>query len=166
LSKETRILGLISDTHGLLRQEAVEALQGSHLILHAGDVGAPEILDTLRSIAPVVAVRGNVDGEKWARALPLTEVIRSVSATIYLLHSLEDLDLNPATAGFEIVVSGHSHKPGQIERDGVLYVNPGSAGPRRFQLPVTVARLDLGVKPWKVAFKVLEDRKRRDPTSL
>jgi putative phosphoesterase len=166
VSKETRILGLISDTHGLLRQEAVQALRGSDLILHAGDVGAPEILDTLRSLAPVVAVRGNVDGEKWARALPLTEVIRSGSATIYMLHILQDLDLNPAIAGFHIVVSGHSHQPGQIEKDGVLYVNPGSAGPRRFQLPVTVARLDLRVRPWKVEFMNLEDRKYRTQMSL
>jgi putative phosphoesterase len=163
LGKEIRVLGLISDTHGLLRQQAVQALRGTDLILHAGDVGAPEVLDTLRSIAPVIAVRGNVDGEKWARALPRTEVIRAGSATIYMLHVLQDLDLNPAIAGFHIVMSGHSHKPGQIEKDGVLYVNPGSAGPKRFQLLVTVARLDLGVRPWKVEFIDLESL---DPESL
>jgi putative phosphoesterase len=152
LDKKTTILGLISDTHGLLRAEAVRALRGSDLILHAGDVGAPEILESLKTIAPVVAVRGNVDTGEWAKALPLTEVIPLGSATIYMLHILEDLDLDPRVAGFPIVVSGHSHKPGQTEKDGVFYINPGSAGPCRFHLPVTVARLDLGVRPWKVEF--------------
>jgi putative phosphoesterase len=152
LGKKTTILGLISDTHGLLREEAVRALRGSDLILHAGDVGAPEILESLKTIAPVVAVRGNVDAGEWAEALPLTEVIPAGSARIYMLHILQDLDLDPAVAGFPIVVSGHSHKPGQTEKDGVLYINPGSAGPCRFYLPVTVARLDLGARPWKVEF--------------
>ena len=149
LGKKATILGLISDTHGLLREEAVRALRGSDLILHAGDVGAPEILEALRSIAPVVAVRGNVDTGEWAQALPLTEVIPAGSAMIYMLHILQDLDLDPAVAGFHIVVSGHSHKPGQAEKDGVLYIDPGSAGPSRFYLPVTVALLDLSVRPWK-----------------
>jgi putative phosphoesterase len=144
------ILGLISDTHGLLREEAMRALRGSDLILHAGDVGAPGILESLETIAPVVAVRGNVDTEAWAEALPWTAVIPAGSAMIYMLHILQDLDLDPAVAGFPIVVSGHSHKPGQTEKDGVLYVNPGSAGPSRFYLPVTVARLDMRVKPWRV----------------
>jgi len=134
----------------LLRAEALRALRGSDLILHAGDVGAPEILETLKTIAPVVAVRGNVDTGEWAKALPLTEVIPAGPAMIYMLHILKDLDLDPAVAGFAIVVSGHTHKPGQTENDGVLYINPGSAGPRRFYLPVTVARLDLSVKPWEV----------------
>ena len=142
-----------------LREEAVRALRGSDLILHAGDVGAPEILEGLRSIAPVVAVRGNVDTGEWAQALPLTEVIPAGSVMIYMLHILQDLDINPAAAGFHIVVSGHSHKPAQTEKDGVLYVNPGSAGPRRFQLPVTVARLDLKVRPWQVEFIDLAGRK-------
>lgn len=128
------------------------ALRGSDLILHAGDVGAPGILETLKTLAPVVAVRGNVDTGGWGQSLPLTEVIQVGSVAIYMLHILQDLDINPAAAGFQIVVSGHSHKPGQTEKDGVLYVNPGSAGPRRFQLPVTVARLDLGAIPWKVEF--------------
>ena len=154
-----KILGLISDTHGLLREEAVRALRGSDLILHAGDVGAPEILDTLKTIAPVVAVRGNVDTDKWAQTLPFTEVIQVGSVMIYMLHILQDLDVNPAAAGFGIVVSGHSHKPGQTEKDGVFYINPGSAGPRRFYLPVTVARLDLEVRPWTVEFIDLEGRK-------
>ncbi len=152
MEKQIRILGLISDTHGLLREEAVRALRGSDLILHAGDVGAPEILDSLRSVAPVIAVRGNVDAGTWAQALPLTEVIEAGTARIYMLHILQDLDTSPTAAGFHIVVSGHSHKPGQTNKGGVLYINPGSAGPRRFQLPVTVARLDLGAKPWRVEF--------------
>ena len=137
----------------------MRALRGSDLILHAGDVGAPEILESLKTIAPVIAVRGNVDTGKWAQALPLTEVIPVGLVRIYMLHIFEDLDLDPAAAGFPIVVSGHSHKPGQTEKDGVLYINPGSAGPCRFHLPVTVARLDLGVKPWKVEFIQLAVRK-------
>ena len=145
-------IGLISDTHGLLREEALRALKGSDLIIHAGDVGNPEIIDTLKTIAPVVAVRGNVDTEPWASALPETEVVEAGGATIYLLHDVHALDLNPAAAGFHIVVSGHSHKPERTERDGVLYINPGSAGPRRFQLPITIARLDLRQTPWKVDF--------------
>jgi putative phosphoesterase len=144
--KATQI-GLISDTHGLLRPEAVEALHGSHLILHAGDVGSPEILAKLRSIAPVVAIRGNVDTEFWANALPKTEVVTAAGVVFYMLHDVEKLDLNPETAGFSIVLSGHSHKAKQEFRGKVLYINPGSAGPRRFTLPITVARLDLKVKP-------------------
>jgi hypothetical protein len=143
---------LISDTHGLLRGEALRALEGSDLIIHAGDVGKLEILDSLKTLAPVFAVRGNVDAEPWASALPETEVIEAGSATIYVLHDVHALDLNPVAAGFHIVVSGHSHKPARTERDGVLYINPGSAGPRRFQLPVTIARLDLSQAPWKVDF--------------
>ena len=152
------MLGLISDTHGLLRAEAVRALRGSDLILHAGDVGASDILDTLRTIAPVVAVRGNVDTDKWGQALRLTQAISAGSTTIYMLHILQDLDINPAAGGFQIVVSGHSHKPSQTVKEGVLYINPGSAGPRRFYLPVTVARLDLMVRPWKVEFIELESQ--------
>jgi putative phosphoesterase len=147
----TRV-GLISDTHGLLRPEAVAALQGSQLIVHAGDVGNPEILESLRGIAPVVAVRGNVDKEEWAQRLPLTAVAEAGAVLIYVLHDVNALDLSPQAAGFQIVASGHSHKQGKMERDGVLYVNPGSAGPRRFQLPVTVARLDLGTTPYAVEF--------------
>ncbi|OLE47857.1 MAG: YfcE family phosphodiesterase [Acidobacteria bacterium 13_1_20CM_3_58_11] len=149
-------IGLISDTHGLLRKEAVEALRGSELIIHAGDVGKPEILDELRSIAQVVVVRGNVDTESWAQGLPETAVAETGAAMIYVLHNVNTLDLNPAAAGFQIVVSGHSHKPGKTEREGVLYVNPGSAGPRRFQLPVTVAHLRLGEIPYDVEFVDLE----------
>ena len=146
------VIGLISDTHGLLREEAVLALRGCELIIHAGDVGKPEIIDVLKAVAPIVVVRGNLDKGSWALGLPATAVIEFHSAMIYVLHSLEDLDLDPAAAGFRVVVSGHSHRPGSEERDGVLYVNPGSAGPRRFRLPVTIARLDLGKSPWKVEF--------------
>ncbi len=147
-----KLIGLISDTHGLLREEAVRALRGSELILHAGDVGAPEILDALRALAPVVAVRGNVDRGDWALRLPTTAVAEAGDAKIYMLHDVHELDLNPVAAGFRMVLSGHSHKFGRSERSGVLYINPGSAGPRRFQLPLTVARLDVGVTPWKIEF--------------
>jgi len=153
----TRI-GLISDTHGLLRKEAQETLRGSELIIHAGDVGKREILEELRKIAPVVAVRGNVDKEPWAKVLPETAVAEAGAVLIYVLHDANALDLNPAASGFRIVVSGHSHKAGKTERDGVLYINPGSAGPPRFQLPVTVARLNLGRIPYEVEFVNLEVR--------
>jgi putative phosphoesterase len=146
------IVGLISDTHGLLREEALRALQGSDLIIHAGDVGKPEILDTLRRIAPVVAVRGNIDQGAWAESLPATAVAEAGPVVLYVLHDVHELDLDPVAAGFHAVVSGHSHKPGCTERSGVLYINPGSAGPRRFNLPVTVARLDLHATPWKIDF--------------
>lgn len=159
MEKPIRHLGLISDTHGLLRKEALDALRGSELILHAGDVGAPEILESLREIAPVVAVRGNNDEGAWAERLPLTEMVEAGGVSIYMLHILDELDLNPRASGFSIVVSGHSHKPGHSVKDGVLFVNPGSAGPRRFQLPVTVARLDLQVRPWRTEFVNVEGKK-------
>ena len=146
------LVGLISDTHGLLRGEALQALRGSHLIIHAGDVGKPEIIDALKSIAPVVAVKGNIDTGSWAQTLPATAVAEAGPATLYVLHDIHELDLDPAAAGFHVVVSGHSHKPDRTERSGVLYINPGSAGPRRFRLPVTIARLNLGQRPWKVDF--------------
>src|SRR6266436_2114521 len=157
MANAVKKIGLISDTHGLLRKEAVEALRGSELIIHAGDVGKLEILEELRKIAPVIAVRGNVDAEPWAQALPETAVAEAGAAMIYVLHDVNALDLNPATSGFHIVVSGHSHKPGKSERDGVLYINPGSAGPRRFRLPVTVARLRLRRMPYEVEFVDLEE---------
>ncbi len=135
------ILGVISDTHGLLRPEAVEALRRSDRILHAGDVGAPEILEALAQLAPVTAVRGNVDTDAWARALPKTEVVEADGVSIYLLHDLGQLDLKPEAAGFRVVVYGHSHQPKIAEKNGLLYFNPGSAGPRRFHLPVSVGRL-------------------------
>jgi putative phosphoesterase len=135
------ILGVISDTHGLLRPEAVQALLGSDRILHAGDIGDPEILKALAQIAPVIAVRGNVDAESWTRSLPETEVVEAAGAPIYMLHDLGRLDLKPEAAGFRAVVYGHSHQPKIEEKNGVLYFNPGSAGPRRFHLPVSVGRL-------------------------
>jgi uncharacterized protein len=146
------LIGLISDTHGLLRPSALRALQGAELIIHAGDVGDAGILDALKKIAPVVVVRGNVDTDPWAEALPITAVAEAGATQIYVLHDVKQLDLNPKTAGFSFVVSGHSHQPGQTERDGVIYINPGSAGPRRFQLPINVARLDLKQRPWKAEF--------------
>ncbi len=156
MANAVKRVGLISDTHGLLRKEAAEALRGSELIIHAGDVGKPEILEGLRKIAPVVAVRGNVDTAEWAEALPETAVTKAAGAMIYVLHDVKALDLNPRAAGFQIVVSGHTHKPGKTEYEGVLYINPGSAGPRRFQLPVSVARLNLGQTPYEVEFVNLE----------
>ena len=146
------ILGIISDTHGLLRPEALAALKGAQAIIHAGDVGDPTILDQLKSIAPVFAVRGNVDTEPWASALPLTEVVQLHNASIYVLHNLKQLDLSPAASNFQIVISGHTHQPDSHWQDGVLYINPGSAGPRRFSLPISLARLDLGKTPWQVEF--------------
>jgi putative phosphoesterase len=146
------IVGLISDTHGLMRPEALAALKGSDLIIHAGDVGRPEIIQELGAVAPVVPVRGNVDTGAWASQLPLTAVVEARSVLIYVLHDLQQLDLDPATAGFKIVVSGHSHQPGRSDRSGVAYLNPGSAGPRRFHLPVTVARLNFLESPWSVEF--------------
>jgi putative phosphoesterase len=136
-------IGVISDTHGLLRPEAVAALQGSDLIIHAGDVGAPDILEALGRIAPVIAVRGNIDTAPWTTALPDTEVVQHEGHSIYVLHDLAALDLNPAAAGFSAVITGHSHVPKIEDRGGVLFLNPGAAGPRRFQLPVTVARISL-----------------------
>ncbi|HEY1341451.1 MAG TPA: metallophosphoesterase family protein [Bryobacteraceae bacterium] len=148
--KKAAVVGMISDTHGLLRPEAIEALAGSDLIIHAGDVGKPEVLNGLEAVAPVVAVRGNIDTEPWASKLPLTAPIRAGSAAIYVIHDVHALGIDPAAEGFQIVVSGHSHKPAQSERNGVLYLNPGAAGPRRFRLPVTLARLHVRRPPWKV----------------
>jgi putative phosphoesterase len=142
-------IGIISDTHGLFRPEAQRALQGVQLILHAGDVGAPEILTQLKLIAPVFAVRGNMDTQPWAQELPLTTVVETSGCHFFVLHNLHDLDLKPQAAGFGAVISGHTHQAGQHYDGGVLYLNPGSAGPRRFQLPVTLALLEITKKPWK-----------------
>jgi putative phosphoesterase len=156
VAKSPTRIGLISDTHGLLRKEALEALRGAELILHAGDVGKAEILETLRKLAPVVAVRGNVDTQEWARSLPATAVAEAGAIRIHVLHDVKQLDLDPVAAGFQIVVSGHSHQPGKNERNGVWYINPGSAGPRRFQLPVTIAFLNVGEVPWSLEFVDLQ----------
>jgi len=134
-------IGVISDTHGLLRLEAVQALRGVERILHAGDIGASEVLKELEMIAPATAVRGNVDLESWARRIPLNEVIEVEGVSIYMLHILGELDLKPEASGFGVVVYGHSHVPKVETKNGVLYFNPGSAGPRRFKLPVTVGKL-------------------------
>jgi putative phosphoesterase len=144
-----RRIGLISDTHGLLRPEAVCALEGVDTVIHAGDIGDPLILEELRHLAPVTAVRGNVDRAGWARALPETAV---VDPGIFVIHNLADLDIDPKAAGFRAIVSGHSHQPGRTDRDGVLYVNPGSAGPRRFRLPVTLATLEIRGGEWTIDF--------------
>src|SRR6202166_3198903 len=154
MSQNPKTIGLISDTHGLLRPQALRALEGSDLIIRAGDVGDLEILETLKTLAPVFAVRGNVDTQPWALALPETEVIETDPASIYVLHDVHALDLDPVAAGFHILVSGHSHKPSRTEHGGVLFLNPGSASPRRFDLPVTVAHLQLDRNPWK--FEVID----------
>ena len=142
--KRAMTIGVISDTHGLLRPEAVEALAGVDHILHAGDVGDAWILERLRAIAPLTAIRGNVDTQGVCAALPATEAVELGGRLFYLVHSLGDLDINPVAAGVAVVVSGHSHRAEVAERGGVLYLNPGSAGPRRFDLAVTVARVEVG----------------------
>jgi putative phosphoesterase len=134
-------IGVISDTHGLLRPEALTALGGCDRIIHAGDIGDPRILTALASIAPLTAIRGNVDHEPWARKIPATNVLEVENVSIYILHNLGELDLRPEAAGFAAVVYGHSHAPKQETKNGVIYFNPGSAGPKRFKLPVSVGRL-------------------------
>ena len=141
------MIGVISDTHGLLRPEALDALRGATHILHAGDVGDIEILDALRSIAPVTAIRGNIDTHGPTAQLPATEAVELEGRLVYMLHSLADLDLKPEAAGIAVVIYGHSHKPSVETRNGVLYLNPGSAGPRRFKLPISVAHLYLDGTP-------------------
>lgn len=137
------MIGLISDTHGLMRPEALAALQGVSQIIHAGDVGSPDVLVALQAIAPVSAIRGNVDHGRWVQGLPATRVVEADGALLYVLHDLGALDLDPAAARFAAVISGHSHQPRIERRNGVFYINPGSAGPRRFRLPVTLALLRL-----------------------
>jgi uncharacterized protein len=136
-------IGLISDTHGLLRPEAVEALSGVQRIIHAGDIGTAEILEKLSAIAPVDAVRGNNDNGPWADRIPLYQALEFAGVSLYVLHDVKEMDIDPEAAGFRVVIAGHSHQPRIQERDGVQYVNPGSAGPRRFSLPVTIAYLEL-----------------------
>jgi putative phosphoesterase len=136
-------VGLISDTHGLLRPEALAFLRGSDFIVHAGDIGDAEVIQALRALAPVTVVRGNNDNSAWAEGIAETEVLQVGDVFIYVLHDLAELDLDPMAAGFQVVVSGHSHHPLVERRDGVLYVNPGSAGPRRFKLPIAVAELQI-----------------------
>lgn len=147
-------IGVISDTHGLLRPQAVEALQGTELILHAGDIGSPEVIENLKDVAPVVAVRGNIDKDAWAKIFPPTALATIGKRRIYILHNIQEIDLDPAGLGYDIVVSGHSHKPSIENKNGVLYLNPGSAGRRRFKLPVTVAKIELSTK--NVAAQIIE----------
>lgn len=135
------LIGVISDTHGLLRQSAIKALEGSDLIIHAGDIGNQEVLESLKTIAPVVAVRGNVDYGTWAHHLKHSEVVDIEALSFYVLHDLSELDLDPKAAGFNAVISGHSHRPSIENKNDVHFLNPGSAGPRRFNLPITVAQL-------------------------
>jgi putative phosphoesterase len=156
-------IGVISDTHGLVRPEALRALRGCDRIVHAGDVGGPEVLDALEAIAPVTAVRGNVDRGAWADALPATEVVEAGPQLLYVLHAVQELEIDPAAGGFAAVISGHSHRPGAEVREGVLYLNPGSAGPRRFTLPVAVARLHVRgarLEPEIVELDVAPPRRR------
>ena len=136
------VIGVISDTHRLLRPSAVAALRGCAAIVHAGDIGRPEVLEGLRALAPVTAVRGNVDLD-WAHDLPDRAEITIAGRRCYVLHSLKDLQLDPREAGFAVVISGHSHVPKIEQREGVLYLNPGSSGPRRFRLPIAVARIEI-----------------------
>jgi uncharacterized protein len=136
-----RRIGLISDTHGLVRPEALSALRGCELIVHAGDIAGPGVLEKLSDLAPVVAIRGNHDKGDWAQGLQTTELINVAGIFIYLIHNLAELDLDPVAAGIQVVVSGHTHVPLVETRNGVLFVNPGSAGPRRFTLPIAVAEL-------------------------
>jgi hypothetical protein len=137
------IVGVISDTHGLLRPEAKEALAGVHHIIHAGDIGSPQVLEELGTLAPVIAVRGNNDKEPWAQSVPEVEAVELNGVLIYTLHDINDLDLDPRAAGFSVVITGHSHRPVITTRDDVLFINPGSAGPRRFNLPVSVGFLEI-----------------------
>jgi putative phosphoesterase len=143
LDQKSILLGVISDTHGLLRPEAVGALRGSDIIIHAGDVGSPELIEELRRVAPTFAVRGNIDRGTWAMELPSTEVVEVGELLFHVLHDISRLDLSPQAAGFAGVVYGHSHQPSIEYRSGVLHLNPGSAGPRRFNLPVTIARVSV-----------------------
>ena len=136
-------IGVISDTHGLLRPEAVKALKNSDLIIHPGDIGKPEVLQSLNSIAPVLAIRGNNDREAWAKTIPDILHLRVNGIGLYIIHDVSHLEIDPATSGFHAVISGHSHKPGIITREHVMFINAGSAGPRRFKLPVAVVRLQI-----------------------
>jgi uncharacterized protein len=141
LTRKQMLVGIISDTHGLIRPEAITALQGSDLIIHAGDIGKPEVIDQLNAIAPTHAVRGNVDTQSWARTLPDTRVVEAGALRLFVLHVRAELVVDPVIAGYAAVIFGHSHKPSTETRNGVLWLNPGSAGPRRFRLPISVARI-------------------------
>jgi putative phosphoesterase len=136
-------VGIISDTHGLLRSQAIKQLAGTDHIIHAGDIGGPEVVEELRRIAPTTAIRGNIDVAEWAKGYPDSELVVLGGRAFYVLHNLKEIKLDPAASGFDVVISGHSHRPKIDTKKGVLYVNPGSAGPRRFKLPVAVATVTL-----------------------
>lgn len=144
------IIGVISDTHGLVRPEALAALKGVELIVHGGDIGKPEVLESLGSIAPVHAIRGNNDRDPWAQKLPDILDLRVNRARFYVIHNVNELAIDPNNAGIRVVVSGHSHKPSVAQRDNVMFLNPGSAGPRRFKLPVTLALVKYSLGDWSV----------------
>jgi putative phosphoesterase len=148
-------IGLISDTHGLVRPEALRALAGVERIIHAGDVGGPEVIEALRSIAPVDVVRGNNDKDPWGAKLPPSLALNFDGVRVHVLHDLKEIDVEPAAAGFRVVVAGHSHKPAVIERDSVLFVNPGSAGQRRFSLPVSIGYLTVNAGTARAEIKSL-----------
>jgi len=136
-------VGIISDTHGLLRTQAIKQLAGTDHIIHAGDIGAPEVIEGLRRIAPTTAIRGNIDVAEWAKGYPYTKLVVLGGRAFYVLHNLKEIKLDPAASGFDVVISGHSHRPKIETKKGVLYLNPGSAGPRRFKLPIALAILGL-----------------------
>ncbi|NIM94787.1 MAG: YfcE family phosphodiesterase [Anaerolineales bacterium] len=149
-------IGVISDTHGILREDVLQALEGSELILHAGDVGKEEILDALEQIAPVKVVRGNMDRESWTRKLPLTQAFEVKGTAIFMIHDLNLLDMDLKAGGFELVVHGHTHKPSIEDIDGVLYLNPGSAGPHRPSNPVSLAQVEVDENGVRACFIFLE----------
>ncbi|MGA7878001.1 MAG: metallophosphoesterase family protein [Desulfoferrobacter sp.] len=153
-SEDPNKIGVISDTHGLLRSAVEKAFKGVELIVHAGDVGKPEVLKALNKIAPVVAVRGNSDWGEWAKTLPAQEIVEIGEVLLYVIHDVHDIDLNPSAAGIRIVISGHSHAPSVVERNGVLFLNPGSAGLRRFKLPVSLALVN--IKGTKVDVELID----------
>jgi putative phosphoesterase len=154
LKTAVNLIGVISDTHNLLRPEAIEALKAVDLIIHAGDICSPSVLEKLKTLAPVVAVRGNNDKGLWAEELPVFEMVQIGTISIYIIHDIKELEINPVAAGFNVVISGHSHKPSVKDDKGVFYLNPGSAGPRRFKLPVSVARIKLDGE--KVDIEIVE----------
>jgi putative phosphoesterase len=163
--KIPHLVGILSDTHGWLRPEAKAALIGCDLIIHAGDVGKPEILSELKAIAPLFVVRGNVDNGEWANQLPLRETLDLGGFTIYVLHNLQELDVDPEVAGFQAVITGHTHKAHEYRKGQVLYLNPGSAGPKRFDYAISVARLHVENKPWRFEIIHLQPgRNHRDAT--
>jgi putative phosphoesterase len=157
-SEKKTTIGVISDTHGLLRPEVTGVLHGVDHIVHAGDIGRPEILALLRKIAPVTAVRGNMDRETWTQKLPASEVLEVGNVILYVLHDLKKMDLDPRTAGFRVVIFGHSHRPYDSLKEGILFLNPGSAGPRRFSLPVSMALLEIGPEGLNARFVDLDKR--------